>query len=336
MKILLTGGCGYIGSHTAVDLLEKGFEVIIVDNLSRSSASVLDGIEEITGKKPVFYQTDLCDREATEKIFAENKDIQGIIHFAAYKSVGESVRNPLLYYHNNIASLVNMLENVEKYAIPYFVFSSSCSVYGNIANLPVTEQSPMAPAESPYGFTKQIGEQMIQDFARKYAKAKFVLLRYFNPVGAHPSAKIGETPFSTPENLVPYITQTAAGKREQLTIHGNDYPTRDGTCIRDYIHVSDIASAHTLALQYLMATPAAETVEIYNLGTGNGVSVLEMVEAFEEVSSLKLPYTIGARRAGDVIAVYADNTLAKTRLGWKLRYDVHDMMRTAWAWERKN
>lgn len=334
MKVIVTGGTGYIGSHTIVDLQENGFEVICIDNLSRSKEYALDGIEKITGKKPVFYQLDLCNRAGTLQVFQQHKDAIGVIHFAALKSVPESVEKPLMYYANNIDSLLNVLIAVKTYNIPNFVFSSSCSVYGNADRLPVTENSPIKEAESPYAHTKQIGEDIIRNYARVNA-TQHILLRYFNPVGAHPSAHIGEIPVDKPNNLVPYITQTAAGKLEQLTVFGNDYDTRDGSCIRDYIHVCDIAHAHTLALQYLIEKRNTKSLDIFNLGSGNGVSVLEAIAAFEKVSGTKLNYTIGQRRAGDVVAVYADNTKAASQLQWTCRYSLEDAMLSAWNWELK-
>jgi UDP-glucose 4-epimerase len=332
MKVIVTGGTGYIGSHTIVDLQENGFEVICIDNLSRSKEYALDGIEKITGKKPVFYQLDLCNRAGTLQVFQQHKDAIGVIHFAALKSVPESVEKPLMYYANNIDSLLNVLIAVKTYNIPNFVFSSSCSVYGNADKLPVTENSPIKEAESPYAHTKQIGEDIIRNYARVNS-TQHILLRYFNPVGAHPSAHIGEIPVDKPNNLVPYITQTAAGKLEQLTVFGNDYDTRDGSCIRDYIHVCDIAHAHTLALQYLIDKKNTETLDIFNLGSGKGVSVLEAIAAFEKVSGTKLNYSIGQRRAGDVVAVYADNTKAASQLQWTCRYSLEDAMLSAWNWE---
>src|SRR5256885_6132945 len=273
-KILVTGGCGYIGSHTIVDLIANGFEVICVDNNVRSSPRILEGVEKITGKKIKNYKVDLCNFDDTFAIFQENEDVIGIIHFAAFKAVGESVEQPLLYFENNLTSLINLLKCVQEFEIPYFVFSSSCTVYGNPDHIPVTESTPPKPAESPYGYTKQMGEQIINEFA-KAVNTKCVLLRYFNPVGAHPTAFIGELPIGKPANLVPAITQTAIGKLPQMKVYGNDYPTRDGTCIRDFIHVSDIAHAHTLAIQYMLDKKMNKTAEVYNLGTGNGVTVLE-------------------------------------------------------------
>lgn len=331
-KILVTGGCGYIGSHTIVDLIENGFEVISVDNNARSTTHMLTGIEKITGKKIKNYKVDLCNFDETFAIFQENTDITGIIHFAAYKAVGESVEKPLLYYENNIFSLVNLLKCVEEFKVKHFVFSSSCTVYGNPLQIPVTEQTPMQPAESPYGATKQMGEQMIQDFA-KSSDCNCILLRYFNPVGAHPSIYIGELPVGKPANLVPAITQTAIGKLPQMQVFGNDYDTRDGSCLRDFIHVSDIAHAHTLSIQKMMEPGYNKACDIYNLGSGNGVTVLEAIKAFEKVSGVKLNYIIGNRRPGDVVAIYADNHYAKEELKWQVQYSIEDMMLTAWKWE---
>lgn len=333
MKILVTGGCGYIGAHTLVDLLENGFEVISVDDNSRSGTELLAGIEKICGTKVLNYPINLCNAEQTRSIFTQHPDIVGIIHFAAYKSVPESVANPLLYYHNNIASLVNILQCVEEFSIPYFVFSSSCSVYGNAEELPVTEETPLQKAESPYGNTKQIGEAIIADVSRK-GTGNFISLRYFNPVGAHPTAIIGEIQ-ETPQNLVPIITQTAIGKRPKMTIFGNAYPTRDGSCVRDYIHIMDVANAHTKALQYLIAKKNTANYEIFNLGSGNGITVLEAISAFEQASGVKLNYHIGPARPGDVVAIYANNTKAMQLLGWQPRYSLADMMHSAWLWELK-
>jgi UDP-glucose 4-epimerase len=333
-KILITGGCGYIGSHTIVDLIENGFEVISVDNNSRSNPRILEGVEKIIGKKIKNYKVDLCNFDDSFAIFQENEDIEGIIHFAAYKSVGESVEQPLMYFENNLLSLINLLKCVQEFDIPYFVFSSSCTVYGNPSEVPVTEMTPPKPAESPYGYTKQMGEQIINEFS-KATPVRCILLRYFNPVGAHPSGLIGELPIGKPSNLVPAITQTAIGKLEQLSVNGDDYPTRDGSCIRDFIHVSDIARAHTLALQYLLESKSAKNCEVFNLGTGRGVSVLEAIAAFEKVSGIKLNYTIGPRRPGDVVAIYANNDLARNSLGWNPRYSLDEMMSTAWKWEQK-
>ncbi len=291
-KILVTGGCGYIGSHTLLDLIGHGYEVISVDNNSRSSTRLLEGVEKITGKKIKNYKVDLCDFDDTHAIFAENDDIAGVIHFAAFKAVGESVERPLLYYDNNIISLINLLKCIEEYSIPYFVFSSSCTVYGSPASIPVTEDTPKQPAESPYGYTKQVGEEMISEFA-KTSKTQFVLLRYFNPAGAHPSGLLGEFPFHKPQNLTPVITQTAIGKIPHFTVFGNDYETRDGSCIRDFIHVCDLAHAHTLAFDFLDNKKNKSNVEIFNLGTGTGITVLEAIKAFEKVTGIIPNYSIG-------------------------------------------
>lgn len=333
-KILVTGGCGYIGSHTIVDLVENGFDVISVDNNSRSSARILEGVEKITGIKIKNYKVDLCNFDDTFAIFQENEDIDAIIHFAAYKSVGESVEQPLMYFENNLVSLINLLKCVNEFNIPHFVFSSSCTVYGNPDVIPVTEATPPKPAESPYGYTKQMGEQIINEFS-KANPSQSILLRYFNPVGAHPTAHIGELPIGKPANLVPVITQTAIGKLPQVTVYGDDYPTRDGSCIRDFIHVCDIAHAHTLAVQYLMEGRTSKRCEVFNLGTGNGVTVLEAIKAFEKVTGQKLNYVVGPRRPGDVIAIYANNDYARTQLHWETKYSLDEMMATAWKWEQR-
>ena len=333
-KILVTGGCGYIGSHTIVDLLENGFDVISIDDNSRSTKYLLDGVEKITGKRVKNYKVDLKDYNDTLAVFQENDDIAGIIHFAAYKAVGESVEEPVMYFENNLFSLINLLKCVEEFDIPHFVFSSSCTVYGSPDSLPVTEQSPIKKAESPYGATKQMGEEILSSYVASSDK-KAILLRYFNPVGAHPSILIGELPLGKPANLVPAITQTAIGKIPEMQVWGADYDTRDGSCIRDYIHVSDIAHAHTLALQYLIDGKNQTRCDIFNLGTGNGVSVLEAIKTFEEVSGQKLNYKIGPRRPGDVVAIYANNDFAVNTLGWQIKCDLKEMMRTAWAWELK-
>ena len=333
-KILVTGGCGYIGAHTILDLIENGFEPICVDNNSRSTPVLLTGIRNLTGKAVKNYKVDLCIFDDTHAIFQENPDIEGIIHFAAYKAVGESVKQPLLYFENNLISLMNILKCVKEFEVPYFIFSSSCTVYGNPDHVPVTEASPIKPAESPYGSTKQMGEQIVSEVT-KGAFTQSILLRYFNPVGAHPSALIGEIPLGRPENLVPAITQTAIGKLPKMNVYGSDYPTRDGSCVRDYIHVCDIAHAHTLAIKYLLEQKNNNRCEVFNLGTGNGVTVLEAINAFEKVSGVKLNYVIAPRRPGDVIAVYADNALAKKELGWDPGFTLEDMMSTAWKWEQK-
>lgn len=333
-KILVTGGCGYIGAHTIVDLIQNGYEVISVDNNSRSNPGILDGVERITGKKVKNYRVDLCNFDDTYAIFQENEGIEGIIHFAAFKAVGESVEKPLMYFENNITSLVNLLKCVQEFDIPYFVFSSSCTVYGNPDEMMVTEKTMPKPAASPYGYTKQMGEQIINEFA-KSAGTQSILLRYFNPVGAHSSIMIGEMPIGKPQNLVPAITQTAIGKLPRMMVYGNDYPTRDGSCIRDYIHVSDIAHAHTLAIRYLQEKKNEALCEVFNLGTGNGVTVLEAIHSFEKISGVKLNYEIGPRRPGDVVAIYANNDLARTRLGWTPQFGLDEMMRTAWEWEQR-
>jgi UDP-glucose 4-epimerase len=333
-KILVTGGCGYIGSHTIVDLVENGYEVISVDNNSRSNPRILEGVERITGKRVKNYKVDLCNFDDTFAIFQENEDIRGIIHFAAYKAVNESVEKPLMYFENNLSSLINLLKCVQEFNVPYFVFSSSCTVYGNPDDVIVTETTPPKPAESPYGYTKQMGEQIINEFA-KSAGTQCILLRYFNPAGAHPSIKIGEMPIGKPQNLVPAITQTAIGKINKMIVYGNDYDTRDGSCIRDFIHVSDIAHAHTLAFEYVQKHGTIASCEVFNLGTGNGVTVLEAIHSFEKVSGVNLNYEIGPRRAGDVMAIYANNDLAKAKLDWNPKFSLDEMMRTAWEWEQR-
>lgn len=331
-KILVTGGAGYIGSHTIVDLIQNGFDVISVDSYARSSKDIFKGIEAITGKLIKNYEIDVCDYYSLYQLFEKEKDIQGIIHFAAYKSVNESVINPIMYYENNMYSLLNVLKCIEAFHIPYFVFSSSCSVYGNIKELPVSENTPLSKPESPYAATKQMGEQIILDFS-KTTNANSILLRYFNPVGAHPSALIGEVPYGKPANLVPAITQTAIGLQEKLLVWGNDYDTRDGSCIRDYIHVMDIAHAHTLALLYSQKSTDKKLCKIFNVGSGNGVSVLEAIAAFEKVSGVKLNYEIGPRREGDVISIYASNENICNQLNWQPKYNLDEMMKSAWKWQ---
>lgn len=333
-KILVTGGCGYIGSHTLVDLIENSYDVLCVDNNSRSNSSILKGVEKITGKPVKHYKVDLCNFDETFAIFQENEDIAGIIHFAAYKAVGESVEKPLMYFENNLNSLINLLKCVQEFNTPYFVFSSSCTVYGQPDNVIVTEETPQQPAESPYGLTKQMGEQILQEFSKKMA-TKVILLRYFNPVGAHPSNAIGELPIGRPQNLVPAITQTAIGKLPKMTVYGSDYPTRDGSNVRDYIHVSDIAHAHTLAIQYSEKEKGGKECAVFNLGTGNGVTVLEAINTFEKVSGVPLNYEIGPRRPGDIVAIYANNDKAKREIGWTPQYSLDEMMLTAWKWEQK-
>jgi UDP-glucose 4-epimerase len=333
-KVLVTGGCGYIGAHTILDLIENNFEPVCIDNNSRSTTTLLMGIKDITGKAVKNYKVDLCNFDDTHAVFQENDNIEGIIHFAAFKAVGESVENPLLYFENNLTSLINILKCVKEFNIANFIFSSSCTVYGSPDEIPVTEQTPQKPAESPYGATKQMGEEIVKEAARS-GGTQSILLRYFNPVGAHPSALIGELPLGKPENLVPAITQTAIGKIKLLTVHGNDYPTRDGSCLRDYIHVCDIAHAHILALEYLINKKNTSPCEIFNLGTGNGFTVLEVIQSFEKVSAVKLNYAIGPRRPGDIMAIYANNSLAKEKLNWMPKYSLDEMISSARKWELK-
>jgi len=333
MKILVTGGTGYIGSHTVVELQAKGYDVIIVDNLSNSHLDVLDNIEKISGIRPEFEQFDLADIEKTKDFFKRNSDISGIIHFAAFKAVGESVGDPLMYYHNNIFSLVNILQNMKDVGVDHLVFSSSCTVYGQPEKLPVAEDAPVQKAMSPYGNTKQISEDIIQDTA-KATNVNAVMLRYFNPIGGHDSALIGELPLGVPNNLVPFITQTAIGLREQLSVFGSDYNTPDGTAVRDYIHVVDLAQAHVIAVDRMIQEKQKKKVEIFNLGTGNGFSVLEVVHSFEKVSGEKLNYKIVDRRPGDVEIVYADTKFANDELGWKAKKSLDEMMDSAWRWEK--
>ena len=334
MKILVTGGLGFIGSHTVVELQNEGFEVVAIDNLSNSSIEVLDGIEKITGKKLIFENIDLREKLAVQNFFKKHQDITGVIHFAASKAVGESVENPLLYYENNINSLVYLLQELANLPQANFIFSSSCTVYGQAEKMPITEDASVQPANSPYGNTKQIGEEIINDVA-KVTNINAVLLRYFNPIGAHSSAEIGELPIGVPQNLVPFITQTAYGLRKELSVYGNDYPTPDGTCIRDYIHVVDLAKAHVVALQRLLNKQNLERVETFNLGTGKGSSVLEVITAFEKVSGQKLPYKIVGRREGDVISAYANTDKANKILGWKAAFSLEDGLASAWKWEQK-
>lgn len=331
-KVLVTGGAGYIGSHTAVELINAGYEVIIVDNLSNSDRSSLAGIAAITGVEPTFIEADCCDMEAMERLFAEH-DFQSVIHFAAYKAVGESVAEPLKYYHNNITSLVNILDLMRRYERRNIVFSSSATVYGDADVLPVTERTPRKSATSPYGNTKQMAEDILRDSVAAVAHLNGIALRYFNPIGAHPSALIGELPRGVPNNLVPYITQTAAGVRECLSIFGDDYPTPDGSCLRDYIDIVDLARAHVVAIDRMVGGRNKEAFEIFNVGTGRPVSVLELVHGFEEANSLKLNYKVAPRRAGDVTAVWADTTLANEELGWRAERELTDTLRSAWAWE---
>ena len=334
MKVVVTGGLGFIGSHTVVELQQEGFEVVAIDNLSNSSVDVLDGIEKITGNKPIFENIDLRDKSAVQDFFKKHTDVAGVIHFAASKAVGESVENPLLYYENNINTLVYLLQEMANLPQANFIFSSSCTVYGQAENMPITEDASVQPANSPYGNTKQIGEEIINDVA-KVTNINAVLLRYFNPIGAHSSAEIGELPLGVPQNLVPFITQTAFGLRKELSVYGNDYPTNDGTCIRDYIHVVDLAKAHVIALQRLLKKQNLEKVEIFNLGTGTGSSVLEVITAFEKVSGEKLPYKIVDRRSGDVVTAYANTDKANKVLGWKAELSLEDALISAWKWEQK-
>ncbi|KAA0210318.1 MAG: UDP-glucose 4-epimerase GalE [Ignavibacteriaceae bacterium] len=334
MKILVTGGTGYIGSHTVVELLNSGFKVIVLDNLSNSNIEVLNGIESITGVRPEFHQVDITDKISLKKVFEYNGDISSVIHFAALKAVGESVIDPMLYYRNNILGFINLLDVMIGSNVLNIVFSSSCTVYGQAEELPVTELSPVKEAESPYGYTKQCGERFLNDLSAA-TKLKSIALRYFNPIGAHDSALIGELPIGVPNNLVPYITQTAAGEREILTVNGNDYPTPDGTNIRDYIHVVDIAKAHVIAVQRLIDNATVENPEIFNLGTGRGNSVMEIINVFEKVTERKLNYKIGPRRAGDVISIYSDTKKANEILGWRAERDLENMLLTAWNWQKR-
>jgi UDP-glucose 4-epimerase len=335
-KVLVTGGTGYIGSHTTVELQKAGYEVMIVDNLSNSNISVIEGIEKITGIRPAFSQTDCNDREGLEKVITDHPGIVGIIHFAASKAVGESVQKPLLYYRNNLVSLINLLELMPRYAIRGLVFSSSCTVYGQPDQLPVTEDAPIKPAMSPYGNTKQINEEIIRDTIYAGAPFKSILLRYFNPIGAHPSAEIGELPLGIPQNLVPYLTQTAAGIRPELNVFGADYDTPDGSCIRDYINVVDLAKAHVTAIHRLTDDPSVgEALEIFNLGTGNGVSVLELIRTFEQSTGVKVPHKIVGRREGDIEKVWANPQHANEVLGWKAQETLEDTLRSAWQWQKK-
>lgn len=334
MKILVTGGLGFIGSHTVVELQNKGFEVVVIDNLSNSSLDVLGGIEKITGKKPAFENIDLRIKNAVQDFFKRHQDIAGVIHFAASKAVGESVQNPLLYYENNINTLVYLLQELQQKKEAHFIFSSSCTVYGQAETMPITENAPVQQAISPYGNTKQIGEEIINDVAHVSA-INAILLRYFNPIGAHPTAEIGELPLGIPQNLVPFITQTAAGLRQELSVFGNDYPTSDGTAIRDYIHVVDLANAHVVAMQRLIENRNLKKVETFNIGTGTGSSVLEVIHAFEEVSGQKLPYKLVGRREGDVVEAYANTDKANSILGWKAQLTLKDALASAWKWERK-
>ncbi len=332
--ILLTGGLGFIGSHTAVELIAKGYEVVIADNLSNTRIEVLDAIHRVSGVKPAYENVDLSDK-ATTKVLCAKYNFDGCIHFAAYKAVGESVESPLKYYDNNLSSLVYLLQNFTEQGKSNFIFSSSCTVYGQADEMPITESAPIKPAESPYGNTKQIGEEIILDTVKSTQNFRAIALRYFNPIGAHESAELGELPLGVPMNLVPFITQTAIGIREELKVFGNDYNTPDGTAIRDYIHVVDLAKAHVVALTRLLEKKNQSNYEVFNLGTGKGSSVLEAINAFEKVSGEKLAWKFAPRRDGDVVQAYADTTKANHDLGWKTELTIEDAMRDAWKWERK-
>lgn len=335
--ILVTGGTGFIGSHTTVELQQAGYKVVIVDNLSNSKAEVINGIEKITGVRPAFEQVDCCDFEAMDAVFTKYPDIEGIIHFAASKAVGESVQKPLLYYRNNLTSLINLLELMPKHGVKGIIFSSSCTVYGQptAENLPVTEQAPIQKALSPYGNTKQINEEIIYDYIHSGAPIKSIVLRYFNPIGAHPSALIGELPNGVPMNLIPFVTQTAIGLRKELKIFGNDYNTPDGTCIRDYIYVVDLAKAHVKAMERVLDKEGTDAIEYFNIGTGRGVSTLEVVEGFEKATGVKLPWSYAPRREGDIEKVWGNVDKANKVLGWKADTPLDDVLRSAWRWQQK-
>lgn len=332
-RILVTGGTGYIGSHTVVELQNNGYEVVIVDNLSNSHADVVDSIEQISGIRPAFEEVDCLDYEGMDAVFTKYPGIKGIIHFAASKAVGESVEKPLKYYRNNLVSLINILELMPKHNVKGIIFSSSCTVYGQPDILPVTEAAPIKKAESPYGNTKQINEEIIRDTVASGSPIHAVMLRYFNPIGAHPSALIGELPNGVPQNLIPYLTQTAIGIREKLSVFGDDYDTPDGSCIRDFIYVVDLAKAHVIAMNRILEDKQKESVEVFNIGTGRGLSVLELINAFEKSTGVKLNYQIVGRRAGDIVKVWADPTLANTELGWKADTPIEDTLRSAWNWQ---
>ncbi|MCK5822172.1 MAG: UDP-glucose 4-epimerase GalE [Bacteroidales bacterium] len=333
--ILVTGGTGYIGSHTTVELMAKGYEVVIIDNLSNSTIEVLDGIEKISGIRPAFEQFDLCDKEKLNAFFSKYKNLKAIIHFAAYKAVGESVDKPLMYYQNNLISLMNLLENMDDFGVPNIVFSSSCTVYGQPDELPVTEKAPIKPAESPYGNTKQIAEEILSDTMKVKPNLNTIALRYFNPIGAHPSTEIGELPRGIPNNLVPFVTQTAAGLREGLKVFGDDYNTPDGSAVRDYINVVDLALAHVIAIDRMLEKKNPANFEFFNLGTGTGSSVLDIVKTFEKVTGKKLNYEIVKRRAGDIEQVWADTSVANEILGWKASRSLDETLLSAWNWEKK-
>ncbi|WP_323788448.1 UDP-glucose 4-epimerase GalE [Psychroserpens sp.] len=333
-KILVTGGLGFIGSHTVVELQNEGYTVVVIDDLSNASIEVIEGITAITGIPPIFEKIDLKEKVSVERFFLKHNDISGVIHFAASKAVGESVEKPLLYYENNLNTLIYMLKEVLNLKTSNFIFSSSCTVYGQADEMPITEEAPVKPAESPYGNTKQIGEEIIKDTCKVNDNLNAIALRYFNPIGAHPSAKIGELPIGVPQNLVPFITQTAAGLRECLSVFGNEYPTPDGTCIRDYIHVVDLAKAHVIALERLLENKNQSNFETFNVGTGVGSSVLEVIKSFEKVSEQSLNYKIAPRREGDVVKAYANTKKANTVLGWKAESTLDDAMLSAWKWEK--
>ena len=334
-KILVTGGAGYIGSHTTVELQNAGYEVVVLDNLSNSNAGVIDGIEHITGIRPVFVQMDLQDKDALRKLFEEHKGIKGIINFAASKAVGESVQKPLLYYRNNLVTLMNLLDLMPEYGVEAIVFSSSCTVHGQPDILPVDEKAPIKPAMSPYGNTKQICEEIIKDTIYSGVPFKSIILRYFNPIGAHPTAEIGELPLGVPQNLLPYVTQTAMGIREQLSVFGDDYNTPDGSCIRDYINVVDLAKAHVIAVDRMLGGKSKQDVEIFNLGTGKGVSVLELIQTFEKATGVKVNYKIVGRREGDIEKVWANPEWANKELGWEAKETLEDTLASAWKWQQK-
>jgi UDP-glucose 4-epimerase len=335
MKIVVTGGLGFIGSHTVVELQHRGHEVVIIDNCSNSSRDVLEGITAISGVRPLFEEFDLREKTKVQDFFARHSDVSGLIHFAASKAVGESVKDPLLYYENNIGTLVYILQELQKKTAASFIFSSSCTVYGQADELPITENAPVKPAESPYGNTKQIGEEIIRDTCKIAPQLKAIALRYFNPIGAHPSAEIGELPLGVPQNLVPYITQPALGIRKELSVFGDTYPTIDGTAVRDYIHVVDLAKAHVIAVERLLQNKNKTNYEVFNVGTGTGSSVLEVIHSFEKVAQTKLNYKIVDKREGDVTAAYADTDKANNELGWTAEYTLDDALSSAWKWEQK-
>ena len=334
-KIVLTGGCGFIGSHTCVELQNAGYDVVIFDNLSNSEATVIDGIEKITGIRPAFYQIDCTDKGAVYQAFQKEGPISGVIHFAASKAVGESVHKPILYYRNNLTSLMNMLEAAQDFHLKGFVFSSSCTVYGEPDNVPVDETAPIKPATSPYGNTKQIAEEIIQDYEHAGVDFNAIILRYFNPIGAHPTAEIGELPRGVPQNLLPYVCQAAMGIRKELSVFGDDYNTADGSCVRDYIDVIDLAKAHVCALNRMVEGKSKDKVEYYNLGTGNGVSVFELVNTFMEATGVKVPYKVVGRREGDIERIYGNPTRANEVLGWKAQIPLKDTLANAWRWQEK-